>query len=220
MQLAIRPAYRRLLNFADPVTRRALELLETVVKKRGDLPGEATAAAKELASKTAYFIEGADQAGLVLQASVLENGQTDRTGIVEQVRRLAAVLKQTFEGGLKRLSLDKGFHSPANQEALTEMTDLLCLPKPGRWQAEEQERAATPEFQKARRQHPGIEFCIQALESGNGLSRRRDRGIVGFRRYVALAILGRNLPTWGRLMIAREAPDAPAAFSKRKRRTA
>jgi hypothetical protein len=53
------------------------------------------------------------------------------------------------------------------------------------------------------------------LQSGNGLKRCRDATELGFERYVALGILGRNLHTLGKLVIAQEDASAKAAYSKR-----
>ena len=53
------------------------------------------------------------------------------------------------------------------------------------------------------------------MQSGNGLKRCRDKTELGFERYVALAVLGRNLHTLGKLLIAGEDESAAAATSKR-----
>ena len=74
---------------------------------------------------------------------------------------------------------------------------------------------ASVTFHRARRRHSGVESAIGALQSGNGLERCRDETEVGFARYVALAVLGRNLHALGKLLIAREDALAPAAVSKR-----
>ena len=55
------------------------------------------------------------------------------------------------------------------------------------------------------------------LQAGNGLKRCRDRSKRGYERYVVLGILGRNLQTLGKLLLARDAADCQAAKSKRKR---
>lgn len=72
-------------------------------------------------------------------------------------------------------------------------------------------------FRKARQNHPGVESAIGALQAGNGLKRCRDKSKRGFERYVALGILGRNLQTLGKLLLAQDATDCQAAKSKRKR---
>jgi len=61
-----------------------------------------------------------------------------------------------------------------------------------------------------------VESAIGALQSGNAMKRCRDRSEVGFERYLQLAILGRNLLTLGRKLIARENASAAAGQSYRK----
>jgi hypothetical protein len=50
----------------------------------------------------------------------------------------------------------------------------------------------------------------------NSLKRCRDHTEIGFERYLALAVLGRNLHTLGRLLIAQQTPKSLAAQSRRK----
>ena len=72
-------------------------------------------------------------------------------------------------------------------------------------------------FRKARQNHPGVESAVGALQAGNGLKRCRDRSKQGYERYVALGVLGRNLQTLGKLLLAQDHADCQAAKSKRKR---
>jgi hypothetical protein len=90
------------------------------------------------------------------------------------------------------------------------------LPKPGRVQGAKQAEQATVEFRQARQWHPGVESAIGAWQSGNGINRCRDQTSTGYRTYVALGVLGRNLFTLGKRLIQREAPKSRAASSKRK----
>lgn len=60
-----------------------------------------------------------------------------------------------------------------------------------------------------------IESAIGGLQSGNGQKHCRDRGELGLERYLALGILARNLHTFGRLLIQREAPNSEAARTQR-----
>lgn len=71
-------------------------------------------------------------------------------------------------------------------------------------------------FLEAQQNHPGIESAIGALQSGNGMEHCRDRSELGFERYVSLAILGGNMHTLGRMLIAAEAVDSVAASTRRK----
>ncbi len=105
-------------------------------------------------------------------------------------------------------SFDRGFWSPANHEALTELVELACLPRKGKPLAAE----GAAEFEQARRRHAGVESKIGALQSGNGLVRCRDRGDVGYARCVMLAAVARNLQTLGKLLLE----EARARRKKRK----
>ena len=78
-------------------------------------------------------------------------------------------------------------------------------------------KKGTLAFRQARQHHPGVESAIGALQAGNGLKRCRDRSKRGYERYVGLGILGRNLQTLGKLLLAREEADCQAAKSKRQR---
>ena len=55
------------------------------------------------------------------------------------------------------------------------------------------------DFIHARHQHSAIESTINAVEN-HGLDRCLDHGIVGFKRYVALGVIARNLQVLGRII--------------------
>lgn len=114
---------------------------------------------------------------------------------------------------LASVSFDKGFHSPANQQRLAELIDFPVLPKKGKRSAAELEREHDPRFIERRHQHSAVESAINALEV-HGLDRCPDHGLDGFRRYVALAVVGRNVHRLGALLLAQE---AEAERRRRKR---
>lgn len=153
-----------------------------------------------------------DGAGFITHYYVLPRDEGDRDVVVEQTR----VVQKRHHGKIRRGSFDRGFHSPEIQKELAEILEHPCVPMPGSKQAAKQERTASVEFRNARQSHPGIESAIGALQSGNGLRRCRDRSEKGFERYIGLGVLGRNLHVLGKLLIAREAPDSQAAYSRRK----
>ena len=153
-----------------------------------------------------------DAAGFIVHHHLLPRNKGDRDVVVEQTKKL----QEWLNGRMESLSLDRGFHSPENQERLLKIVTCPCLPKPGTRQAAQQEATASVQFRQARQRHPGIESAIGALQAGNGLERCRDRTELGFERYLSLGILGRNLQTLGRLLIAQEAPQALAAQSQRQ----
>lgn len=152
-----------------------------------------------------------DGAGFITHHYVLPRDQGDQDVAVEQLK----LVQKKLGGRIERASFDRGFHTPENQTELNKLVKHVCLPKPGKNQAALQEEEADEEFFAARQNHPGVESAIGALQSGNGLVRCRDRSEVGFERYLALGILGRNLHILGKILIARESPDSAAAATRR-----
>jgi len=153
-----------------------------------------------------------DAAGFIVRGVLMNRDESDKDVVVRETKSL----QDDYHNNVHRLSLDRGFHSPENQTKLCELVDHLCLPKPGAKQSVAQLADADDEFLAAQQNHPGIESAIGALQSGNALKRCRDRSEVGFERYLQLAILGRNLLTLGRKLIARENANAAAGLSHRK----
>jgi hypothetical protein len=119
------------------------------------------------------------------------------------------VAVEMIEEGRKRfpqlasVSMDKGFHSPANQRDLNERIDRVVLPKKGKLSAADKAREGDPEFIRLRRRHSAVESAINALEV-HGLDRCRDHGIDGFKRYVAMAVVARNIQRIGAILYAQE----------------
>ena len=58
-------------------------------------------------------------------------------------------------------------------------------------------------FARARRAHSGVESAINALEV-HGLDGCPDHGINGFKRYVALAVVARNIHRIGAILWQQE----------------
>ncbi len=152
-----------------------------------------------------------DALGFISHHYVMPREAGDQDVAAEQTR----ILQQRLENRIEEISFDRGFHSPQNQQQLLEIVKEVCLPKPGSKQSVEQAEAASVKFHQAKQRHPGIESAIGALQSGNGLVRCRDVGELGFERYVALAVLGRNLHALGKLVIAKQQPESAAAISFR-----
>ena len=153
-----------------------------------------------------------DTAGFIVHRDLMKRDQCDSEVAVTATK----AVQQRFANRVERLSFDRGFHSPENQDELSQLVTNLCLPKPGAKQSVTQLTDADEEFLVAQQNHPGIESAIGALQSGNALERCRDRSEIGFERDMALAGLGRNLHTLGRLLIAETNPKCDAAFSRRQ----
>ena len=134
-----------------------------------------------------------DQHRFILHHQVMEKTTDDAIAvhIVEQT-------KQRF-AALRSVSMDKGFHSVDNQAKLQRIVGVVAMPKKGRLSPVDRERERDPEFVALRRQHSAVESAINALES-HGLDLCRDHGIVGFKRYVAIAVLARNIQRLGAIL--------------------
>ena len=139
-----------------------------------------------------------DQHGFILHHRVMEKITDEKIAIA-----LVEETKARFPE-VESASMDKGFHSPANQTRLAKIVDLPVVPKKGKRSAAEAARESDPEFIRLRRRHSGVESAINALEV-HGLDICWDHGIDGFKRYVALAVVGRNLHRLGAILIAQEA---------------
>jgi len=134
-----------------------------------------------------------DQYGFLLHHRVMEK-QTDEKIAVAMVTEARMRFPE-----LNSCSFDKGFYSPSNRQQLAEVLDRVVLPKKGKLSLKDKEIEQSEEFIHARHQHSAIESAINAVEN-HGLDRCLDHGIDGFKRYVALAVVGRNLQVLGHII--------------------
>jgi hypothetical protein len=138
-----------------------------------------------------------DQYRFILHHRVMA-GETDDKVAVPLIRDA----RHTFPD-LRACSFDKGFHSPANQQALAEQLDHVVLPRKGKLSQERHAIEHSAVFKQARRYHAAVESAINALEV-HGLDQCPDHGIAGFKRYVALAIVARNIHRIGDILWQQE----------------
>ena len=92
----------------------------------------------------------------------------------------------------------------SNQERLKDIVGLVVLPKKGRLSATDRARESDEGFVELPRQHSAVESAINALEQ-HGLDVCPDHGIVGFKRYVTLAVVARNIQRLGAVLREQEA---------------
>jgi len=154
-----------------------------------------------------------DRVGFIVHYAVSARGEQD----ADLAQPLLHQAQEKCANRIQAASFDRGFHSPANQEALAKIVAAACVPVRGCRQAARQEAAATADFKEQRRRHPGVESAIHGLQAGNGLKRCRDRTEQGLERYVGLAVLGRNLQVLGKLVLAQADPDCLASQDRRQR---
>jgi len=134
-----------------------------------------------------------DQFGFILHHQIMQQLTDDQVAVP-----MVEATQQKFPN-LESCSFDKGFHSPENQKQLKNLLELVGLPKKGKLSQDDQLREQQPDFVQSRQQHSAVESAINALEN-HGLDRCLDHGLPGFKRYVALAVLGRNLQILGNLI--------------------
>jgi transposase, IS5 family len=139
-----------------------------------------------------------DQYRFILAHQVMEKTTDDQVALPLMEKARAAFPE------IAAASFDKGFHSPANQSKLAELLPRVVLPKKGKLSETERARENDPEFVRLRRQHSAVESAINALEA-HGLDRCPDHAIDGFKRYVGLAVLARNIQRLGVIVREQEA---------------
>jgi len=138
-----------------------------------------------------------DQYGFILYHYVMQSETDDKVAV--------PVVKEVIKRfpDFNSCSFDKGFHSPYNQEELKKILNKVFLPRKGKLSAINKEIENSEEFKKARRKHAAVESSIGALQN-HGLDRCPDRGIKGFKRYVALGVLARNIQILGHAVQQKE----------------
>jgi transposase, IS5 family len=153
-----------------------------------------------------------DGVGLICYYQVVPKGVLDQDLVLPVMKKL----QKRVAGKIERASFDRSFHTPENQQGLAEIVRTPCIPFRGQEKGRKQQKEGTVAFRKARQNHPGVESAIGAMQAGNGLERCRDKTDRGYERYVGLGVLGRNLQTLGRLLLAQDDAECEAAQSQRK----
>jgi hypothetical protein len=187
-------AERRVLNGENvPHTEKIFSIFETHTEmiNRGKAPNPWEF------GHLLYLVE--DQAHFIVDFRILENGITEADILLPHMRQL----QRRAKGKIKSASFDQGFYTPKNLKGLRKIVEVACLPPKGQPSQEVKEQQSAPAYRVARRRHAGIESAIHALVWGNGLVRCPDKGLAGYRRYVALGIVGRNLQTLGTILLKR-----------------
>jgi IS5 family transposase len=153
-----------------------------------------------------------DAVGFICDYQVVGKGVLDQDLVVPVMKKL----QKRLGGKIERASFDRSFHTPENQQDLGEIVRTPCIASKGQEKGRKQQKEGTVAFRKARKNHPGVESAIGAMQAGNGLERCRDKTDRGYERYVGLGILGRNLQTLGKLLLAQDDAQCKAAESRRK----
>jgi len=131
-----------------------------------------------------------DQYGFILHHQVMEKETDDKVAVA------MVTSAQNKFSDLKGCSFDKGFYTPGNKKDLKDTLNILVLPKKGRRNKAECKEETAEDFIHFKRKHSAVESAINGLEN-HGLDRCPDHGIQGFKRYVSLSVLARNLQIIG-----------------------
>lgn len=150
-----------------------------------------------------------DQYGFILGHIVMQK-ETDSDVAVKIVKKA----QEDFPN-ISSCSFDKGFHSPQNQIDLAEILKKVILPKKGKLSATRKEIEYSQEFMDARKAHSKVEGSIGCLVN-HGLDICRDRGIEGFKRYIAFVMTARNIQHLGSIIQQKELKRLQRVSQKRK----
>ena len=138
-----------------------------------------------------------DQHQFILHHRVMEQ-ETDDQVAVPMVKQVKAIFPD-----LSSCSFDKGFHSQENQELLAKQLDVVALKRKGKLSQKAKIREASQPFKQAAKKHAAVESAINALEV-HGLNKCLDHGIDGFKRYIALSVVARNIHRIGDILYCKE----------------
>jgi IS5 family transposase len=96
-------------------------------------------------------------------------------------------------------SADRGVHSADNEVYATDLgVKRVILPKPGGKSKSRRKHERQRWFWRGRRFHAGVEGRISVIKRKYGLGRCRNRGHVGFERWVGWGVIANNLTMMGR----------------------
>ena len=141
-----------------------------------------------------------DQYHFILYTKVYEK-EVDKQQTIEIGQQIEKQYGQTNELG--GISFDKNFYSESAEQNLEKKFKIVVLPKPGRPSKRALAKSEEREYQDLKRAHSGVEGNINQLEQ-NGLDLCPDKGIRGFKRYVAYGVLSYNLHRLGMLLVLEE----------------
>jgi len=114
------------------------------------------------------------------------------------------VLEMYSEGCyFESISFDRGFYSLCAKEALSKKIEKVIMPKPGSKSAKVEAEEAEENYVKLRKKHSAIESNINELRH-SGADFVPDKGLDGFKDYIAMSVLAHNLKRLGTIIIAQK----------------
>lgn len=147
-----------------------------------------------------------DQHNFVVDYKILQK-QVDKEVTIEMGNRIISQYPSQLYSH-DSMSFDRGFYSLLAKEALSKIFKKVVLPKPGKKTKVETEEENDETYKVLRKKHSTVESNINALEH-HGLNKCPDKGIRGFKKYVALGVISYNLHQLGKLLLQKAKSAAP-----------
>ena len=154
-----------------------------------------------------------NQYGFILYSKVYEV-QVDKQVTIEIGNELEG--KYGATENLASISFDKNFYSQPAEKSLDKKFSVVILPKAGAKSKREKEKEADAQYHELKKGHAKIEGNINELEH-HGLDVCPDKGIEGFKRYVAYGVLSYNLSKLGKMINEKKRAAQNKARIKAKR---
>ena len=111
---------------------------------------------------------------------------------------------QRFGKPPRLLAADRAVYSPDNERECQERgINRVCLPKPGKKSEQRQEHERQGWFRRGMRYRAGVEGRISVMKRRGYLGKCRDKGELGFGRWVGWGVLSANLSTIARVLATR-----------------
>ncbi len=134
-----------------------------------------------------------DQHQFILHHQVMQKTTDEKITVA-----MAEASKKRFST-LYSVSYDRGFFTKENREKLQTQLDAVSLPKKGKRSDIDKSIETSADYLLAKKKHSAVESAINALDE-HGLDKCPDHGIDRFARYVALAIVARNIQRVGAIL--------------------
>ena len=151
-----------------------------------------------------------DESNFILDFEVMI-GEVDKQVGLRIGKRVYENYKEI--GVLKSISYDKGFYTGPTKQKLKEYFDLVIMPKPGKKTLKQEEEEIQKDFVRLKRKHSAVEANINELEHC-GLDKIRDKGLTGFKKYVAWSVLAYNIKHLGKVVKEKNLNNSFQSFSK------
>lgn len=140
-----------------------------------------------------------DQFQFIVDHEVLL-GQGDKAQPIPLAERLKARFAQSEGYLLNSISFDRGFFSVLAMEALQQDFEHVIMPRKGMKTPQQEAEESAKTFVALRKKHSAVESNINELEH-SGANRVPDKGLVRFKKYVALGVLAYNLKRLGKIVM-------------------